>query len=185
MAEKKSGCLGRVVRVIGLVLLLMVLLFVAGGLALDGSPKFERHVDIDADRAAIHPWIVDLRRWDDWGPWRDEDPDIQYTYTERTDQVDSRMEWTMSSGSGAVWFTAIDPQTGVEYKFQWEDRAISDGAIRYEPLGDGKTRVTWSFQADLGWNLIGRYVMFFARGTFESMFDDGLAKLKTKVEGGT
>jgi len=180
---KKKGGAGSILKLLLLLFVVVVVAVVGYGFTLESKPHFERSVSIKADPDDVHEWVVDLKKWDEWGPWRDDDPTIKYTYSETTNEVGSKMSWTMKDGKGALWITRIEPNKGVWYKFQWEDYEPTDGYVTYAEQEDGTTKVIWAFDADLGNNLIMRYAMHFGRDTMETMFQKGLDKLKTKVEG--
>jgi len=180
--KKKKGGGGSVLKLLLLLIVVVVVAFVGYGFTLESKPHFERSVVIKADPDDVHEWVGDLKKWDEWGPWRDEDPNMKYTYSETTTEVGSKMSWTMEQGSGALWITKTDPKTGVSYKFQWEDWEPTDGSVTYTEQEDGTTKVTWSFDADMGMNLFGRYAMHFGREGMEEMFQKGLNKLKIKLE---
>lgn len=180
--KKKSGGIGSIIKLLLVLIVVAVVAFVGYGFTLESKPHFERSVVIKADADDVHEWVGDLKKWDEWGPWRDEDPSIKYTYTDKTDEVDSKMSWTMKDGKGALWITRTDPKNGVWYKFQWEEYEPTDGYVKYEEQEDGNVKVTWAFDSDVGMNLPMRYAMHFGRDAMEDMFQKGLDKLKKKVE---
>jgi hypothetical protein len=183
--RKKGGGMPLVVKLmifgVGVVLMLLAGVL-AWGLTLPVDYRFERSIVIDGDSDDVHAWVGDLRKWDEWGPWRDEDPDMKYTYGESTTKAGDKMSWTGKDGSGSLTFTSVDAERGVEYSFQWEDYDPTPGAVTYEEVDDGKVRVTWSMESK-DTPFLTRYFMTFGEGTMNEMFDKGLAKLKTKVEG--
>jgi hypothetical protein len=183
--KKKSSLVGRLLKVL-LVLVVLVALAVGGiyvyGTTLESKPHIERSIVIEADVDDIHSQVGDLRKWDDWGPWREQDPDMTYTYTDSTTEKGSKMSWDMKDGSGSVKFTKVDPEKGVEYIFTWENWTPTTGGVKYEPQGDGKVKVTWYFDADYSGDVLSRLFIKAGKGDMEKMFDKGLANLKNKVE---
>jgi hypothetical protein len=184
VSDKKPSTLIRLLKIGAIVLVVLVVGIVVVGFMLDDKPHISSSIVIDATPEEIHEWVGDLRKWDDWGPWREDDPDMTYTYTETTTEVGDRMEWVMNQGTGNVSLTATDPQTGVEYMFQWGDTDPAPGYISYAAIDGGKTEVTWGTNFDVGMNILGRYMMAAFRGVMVNMYDKGLSSLKDKVEGG-
>lgn len=179
--KKKGGGGGSILKLFVLLVLFAVGGVLVWGFTLPKDYKFERSIVIDADIDDVHEWVVDLKKWDEWGPWRAEYPDMTYTYTETTTEVGDKMTFVTKDGTGSLQWTAINPDTGCEYKFQWDDWDPSSGAMRYEETSDGKVKVSWSMESkDV--NFIGRYMMTIMGDGMNEMFDKGLAKLKTKVE---
>jgi hypothetical protein len=131
----------------------------------------------------VHEWTGDLKKWDEWGPWREQYPDIKYTYTENTTEVGGKSTFVTSDGTGSMTIDKTDPEKGIWFTFTWEDYPPSKGFVTYTKNDDGTTKVTWGMDsADAGMNLMYRYAGHFMRGSMEEMFDKGLGKLKTKVE---
>ena len=181
--KKKSGGIGSIIK---LGLLLVVVIGVAGvgyGFSLPSTYHFERSIVIKGDTSDVHKLVGDLKEWDNWGPWRAEDPSMKYTYSESTTKAGDKMSWKGDKGSGSLTFNSVDEDKGVEYTFQWEDWTPNPGAITYEDAGDDNVKVTWSMESDTGNNILFRYFMTFGSKQMTDMFDKGLAKLKTKVEG--
>src|SRR5690606_38039947 len=91
MADKpKKGGIS-IIKLLLLAMMLGVAGVVAYGFMLDDVIKVERSIVMDAKPRDVHKFIGDLRAWDDWGTWRDEDPTITYTYTDSTTDVGSKM----------------------------------------------------------------------------------------------
>ncbi|MCB9895322.1 MAG: SRPBCC family protein [Planctomycetes bacterium] len=180
--KKKSGGIGSVIKLLLVLIVVAVVAFVGYGFTLPSAYHFERSVVIEGDADDVHEWVGDLKKWDEWGPWRDEDPSMKYTYGESTTQQGDKMSWTGKDGSGSLTFTKVDPEKGIEYSFQWEDWTPNPGAVTYEEMDGGKVKVTWSMNADTGSNIFTKYMMSFGGDMMNEMFDKGLNKLKTKVE---
>ncbi len=164
---------------IGIVAVIAVVLVV--GLLLPTECALARTVKIDAEPAKVHEYVGDLEKWPSWGPWHDMDPTIETTYGEKTTGVGASQSWTSKDGPGELTFTRSDPQTGVAYDMTLSDMPLK-GELNYKKV-DGGTEVTWSMSGDFDVPVIGGWVKLMAAGSIEKMFDDGLNKLKSQVEG--
>jgi hypothetical protein len=163
-----------------LAVLVFVIVVVAVGFMLERDPVFQSSRVIKASPEAIHEWVGDLRKWDEWGPWRDDDPNITYEYSDTTTQIGDTMHWKMKQGTGNVKITSTDPQAGVHYMFQWGKQTPLPGKITYRPVDDG-TEVTWWFQVKSGNNIFARCMLAAFRGRMVGMFDKGLKGLQDKL----
>ena len=164
-----------------IVILGVIVLLLVGGLFLPKTFHLERSVDIQAPAATVHALVGDLRAWDQWTPWLEEDPTIVTTFGERTTGVGASQTWVGDSGDGELTFTASDPQRGVEYAMAFDGgKYPSTGALRYEPLPDG-TRVTWVMDGESN-GIVGRWFGLFMDGMVGPMFESGLTKLKATSE---
>jgi len=161
---------------------LLVLLVVAAvvGYFLPHAYKVEQSININAKPGKIHELVGDLKRWDDWTPWKEMDPSVQVRFDKETKGVGASQTWTGKDGTGFLQFTASDEDKGVEYDMKM-DEMPAKGAIRYERMGDS-TKVTWSMSGDMEMPVIGGYFALLMPRMVGGSFEKGLTKLKTEVE---
>ena len=168
---------------------LLVLVVVLGvvGVVSPTDYALEKSIVIDAPPAAVHAYVGDLRKWEDWAPWFDEDPSIVTTYSDTTTGVGAHQSWTSEGGDGELTLTKCDAQTGIAYDMSFIHEGESTpatSAMTYEPV-DGGTKVTWSMEGD--WEgamppVIDGLFNYLSDMMIGGMFDQGLANLKAKVE---
>jgi len=163
-------------------LVVLVLLLVAGvvGFFLPHDFAIEESIDISAKPSAIHDLVGDLKRWDEWTPFKEMDPSVQVTFGRETTGVGASQSWTSKDGSGTLTFTASDKKKGVEYTITLGNMP-AQGAIRYEPVGD-TTKVTWSMKGKIETPVIGGYFALLMPRMVGGAFEKGLSKLKRQVE---
>jgi hypothetical protein len=187
MADKKqSGFVGKLIKLVVVLLVIVVVLFAAGiiyGFSLESKRTFKSNVLVKADESDIHKYAGDLKQWPEWGPWKDEDPTMQWKFSDSTDEVGSWMEWTSDNPQnvGRLEITSTDPDKGIEYKIAFSGGEYYPGGVKYTEANDG-IDVEWWVYMDVGNDLTMRYVMKIFDDEMQKMFDDGLAKLKTKAE---
>ena len=162
-------------------LAVVVALFVAVGLVISGDYTVERTILINAKPGKIHDLVGDLKRWDEWAPWKEQDPSVKVTLGEKTKGVGASQTWTSDDGNGSLEFKADDDDKGIVYDMTFE-QWTSEGSIGYEQIGDA-TRVTWSMKGNIDTPVIGGYFAMLMPGMIGESFDKGLGKLKAVVEG--
>ena len=162
------------------VLLILLIVIAAVGFLLPRSYNVAESVVIDVKPSKVHDLVGDLKRWDEWTPWKEEDPSIQVTFGPETKGVGASQSWTGKDGAGKLTFTASDPDQGVEFDLNFDGKPAK-GAIRYERVGDG-TKVTWSLQGDADVPVVGGYLALAMPRLAGPMFEKGLAKLKSQSE---
>lgn len=172
----------KILRTILSVIVILIVILVVVGLFLPTSYTVERSIVIDAPAAQIHEYVGDLNNWDAWEPFREGDPTIVVTYGEKTKGVGATQSWVGESGDGALTFTKDSPVEGIEYDLIF-DQGTSESAIKYSPLEDGETEVTWTMSGDMGTPVIGGYFVLMMDSMVGGMFDKGLSNLKGTVEG--
>jgi len=159
--------------------------FVVTGMMLDKNYELSRSIIIDGSPSDVHKYVGDLAMWDEWTPWKDHDDSIVVTLGNKTTGVGAMQTWTSKDGKGELTFTKSDRKTGIEYDmafFAGEERMPSTGAITYEEVGK-KTRVTWSMKGEMNVPIIGGWYAMSMETMVGPYFDEGLEKLRKKVEG--
>jgi len=161
-------------------LLLLAIAAAAIGFFLSGDYTVERSIVINAKPADVHKLVGDLKRWEDWTPWKEADPSVHVTLGDKTSGVGASQKWTSKDGAGSLIFTAADKDKGVEYDMTYGEWT-SKGALRYEEVGKS-TKVTWSMNGTVEMPVVGGYMALLMPQMIGGQFDQGLQKLKRQVE---
>lgn len=170
--------------VVALVLLLVLVVVV--GLALPKDFEFARRTTIQAPPERIHELVGDLRRWDDWTPWKKVDPTVAVTLGPTTSGVGASQTWTGKDGGGRLVFSECDAKTGIVYDMAFINdghELPSKGWVKYTPAG-AATEVEWGMRGTMDVPVIGGYFATLMGPMMAGpMFEQGLADLKAKLEG--
>jgi len=164
---------------------ILILVFVVVGALLPRDYKVSRSVVVKAEPAKIHAFVGELKRWDEWAPWKEADPTIVTTLGPSTSGVGASQSWTGTDGAGRLTFTKCDPATGIscDMVFLHGDREMpSKTWIRYEPVAGG-TQVEWGIDGVMDMPVVGGYFAQMSDMMMGSMFEKGLDKLKMRAEG--
>ena len=166
-------------------ILVILILVVVVGLFLPTSYRVERASVIAATPESIHEYVGDLTKWDEWTPWREEDPTIIVTRGEKTSGVGASQSWVGDRGDGALTITRDSPEEGIEYDMVFDGGAyVCESAMVYDTLPNGDTKVTWIMNGNMEMPVIGGYFALVMDSMVGAMFDKGLLNLKKSVEGG-
>jgi effector-binding domain-containing protein len=129
--------------------------------------------------------VDDLRSFQRWSPWARRDSKMQTSYTGPEQGVGQKMSWKgdpSTVGEGTQEITRLVPCALVETSLDFGEQEPSRATFRLEPLPDGRTRITWSLDTDMGAGPIGRYFGLMMEGWIGADYDEGLALLKREVE---
>jgi hypothetical protein len=162
------------------VLIVILVLIVVIGLFLSSEYSLERSIVVGAKPAAVHKLVGDLNRWEEWMPWKEQDPTIQVELGQKTTGVGASQRWTSKDGAGSITFTASDKDKGIEYDMVFGDYT-SKGSIRYEQVGKS-TKVTWGMTGEIPTPVIGGYMALLMPSMIGTSFDKGLNNLKRVAE---
>jgi uncharacterized protein YndB with AHSA1/START domain len=182
--EPPASRTGRWLRWAGIAIIAVVIGAVVVAFFLPRHAIVARSVEIAAPPAVVFPLVGDLRRFNEWSPWAEIDPEAVYTFTGPIDGVGQTLNWESKDkrvGAGRMSIAAIEPGSRVvlDVDFDTEQGALSTLVV--EPAGAG-TRVTWTFDSDLGFNPVARYFGMMLDGMVGPDYEKGLARLKAVAE---
>lgn len=166
------------------ILIPLAVLVVGLGLALPDSVHVERSISIDAPRATVFVLLNGFESFNRWSPWYELDPQADFTFDGPRQGVGAKMMWSSDRsdvGSGSQAIVASEPYEMVRTRLDFADRGTARATFELEPQGDG-TEVTWSLDAELGWDLPGRYFALLLDRRLGAEYERGLANLKEVVE---
>jgi uncharacterized protein YndB with AHSA1/START domain len=167
--------------------LVLVALFLVVGLFLPTSAHVERAITTSASPQAVYDIVSGFRRFNEWSPWADLDPNTRYTYSGPDTGVGARMEWQSddsSVGSGSQEVLAVEPGRSVTNKLDFGSQGQATATITLAPEGDG-TRIVWAFDSSFEGNFLGRYFGLMFEKYIGADYEKGLARLKAVAEAGT
>lgn len=169
----------------------IILLVLLGALLLLASRQpdafaIERSLVVSAPAEMIYPRIADLHQWNAWSPYEKLDPQMKKVFNGTPGAAGASYYWNGNSkaGEGTMTVRELMPPSKVTMQLDLLKPIEGHHVVEFnlEPA-DGGTRVTWAMR---GSNTFLSKVV----GVFMNMdtmigkdFEDGLAALKTQVEG--
>jgi hypothetical protein len=162
----------------------LIALLVLVGLFLPRSAHVERSIETSADAATVYALADGFARFNEWSPWASIDPATKYAYSGPQHGVGARLEWTSDNpdvGNGSQEIVAAEPGQRVTSRLVFGEQTPATMNLTLAPVAAG-TQITWSFDADFGWNLLGRYFGLMFDRYIGADFERGLARLKAVAE---
>lgn len=160
----------------------LLALLIVIGLALPRYSRVEVRAPVDAHPATVFALVNDFRRVNLWAPRNAGDPNARVIYSGPPRGVGATVSWDGPViGSGTQQITA-------SRRYEFVETLINPG----EP-GEAKTRfdiaregsgsaVTWAFEHDHGFNLVGRYFSLLLTGVLRREYENGIAALRDFAE---
>lgn len=168
----------RVLYGIGAAIALLIVI----GLALPRHTNVTVSTQIEAHPATVFALVNDFHRMALWSPWFDTDPNVRIIYSGPDRGVDATMTWDgMIIGSGMQMITESRPFGHVASVINPGESSQVRTWFDLEG-GDGTTTITWGFEADQGFNLVGRYFALMLGNIVRRDYDKGLASLAELAE---
>lgn len=174
--------MGTWIKRVALALLIVVALAILVSLFLPTQYDVSRSVVIDAEPERIDQYVGDLRKWDEWAPWKEEDPSIVVTFGDKTSGVGASQSWAGKSGDGSLLFTMSSPEKGIKYDLFFDKGAYKcEGAMLYDPIADSETKVTWNMKGDMNTPVIGGYFAIMMDSMAGKMFKKGFLSSRRRL----
>ena len=173
----------KILRALIAIVVIFIVVIAAVGLLLPSTYTVERSIVIDATPEEVHEYVGNLEKWDDWSPWKEEDPSVVVSLGEKTSGVGASQFWVGDSGTGALTITESSPSEGIKYDLLFDGGTYEcTSSMTYGRLQDGRTKVTWEMSGDMGSSVTGGYFAVLMDSMVGNMFDKGLSNLKREVE---
>ena len=145
----------------------------------------ERSIAVDAPPQDVYERVSNFRRWSEWSPWDQLDPNMTKTYEGKDATVGSSYSWqgNRKAGSGKMTISDLDAPSRVTIDLRFLKPFKSQSTTQFALAPEaGRTHVTWTMTGKHTW-------MSKIMGIFVSMdklvgkdFVKGLEKLKSTSE---
>lgn len=151
---------------------------------LPSTTHVERSAVIEAPPQQVFSYLNDYRRFNQWSPWYERDPNTQFEFSGPATGVGSRMQWQSDHkqvGSGAQEIVVSEPYRYLKVKLEFGDGEPSEADFTLTQT-EGATQVVWAFHMDHGWNPVSRLFGLMMDGWIGPDYEKGLENLKRVVE---
>jgi uncharacterized protein YndB with AHSA1/START domain len=173
-----------VIKAIVFFLIGLTVIFYGGAYMLPAAVNVERSVQIAAPPEQVFAIAGDLRRWPDWSPLAEVDPQVAFTLSGPEQAgVGQILRWASNNpaaGNGTLTVTEHDPGRRVVYEVDYGEFGTAVSSLAFAS-SDGGTRVTWGFHADLP-GVVDRWAGLMIDRQAGAEHAKALANLKALVE---
>jgi len=132
------------------ILLLLVVVIIVGLAYVFFQPSsydISRTKVIKAPIANVFNTVNEMKTWENWGPWHDEDSTIVVTYGDITSGVGASNSWISQDGPGNMETVNVVQNELIEQKMQFGEFDPSDVIWKFKEV-EGGTEVTWQMKED-------------------------------------
>ncbi|MGG8497564.1 SRPBCC family protein [Tenacibaculum sp. TC6] len=137
----------KILKLFILFLLAIIVIGLIYASAYSGKYDVKRSKIINAPVSHVFNTVNDLKTWEKWGPWHEEDSTIVVTYGEKTVGVGASDSWTSKDGPGKMETVAIEINKSINQKISFMDNEPNDIYWTFEEIANG-TKVTWGMKAE-------------------------------------
>jgi effector-binding domain-containing protein len=155
---------------------------VIGGLFLPSRAHIERSISIDRPPATVFTLLSSLKTFHEWSPWAAIEPEAIFAFEGPDFGPGAEYEWAGAEiGEGEMTITRAEAYAFVTASIDLDARGRAEMAFSIEPKPGGSV-VTWSYDAEFGPDLVGRYVGRSFDGRLGPELESGLQRLKQLAE---
>ncbi|MDR6300584.1 SRPBCC family protein [Mesonia maritima] len=118
---------------------LLLIVLIGGAIyvaTLDGDYQVEETMLIEAPRELLFNEVNEYKTWENWGPWKEEDPNMVVTYADTTSGEGASYSWEGDeSMDGKMKTTEVIPPKSITQQITFDT-----------PFGESKSTVYWNFE---------------------------------------
>jgi len=160
----------------------LALAVVVIGVFLPSTVHVVRETVIDAPAATVFALVNDVRRMQEWSPWMRPSAGGESSFSGPRRGDGASVRFTAPTGeSGRQTVITSDPFRSVVMKIELEGSPAFRSAFMLDAL-QGRTKVIWTCDTDLGLDLLARYLRPGFRTRIGGDYENGLADLKSLAE---
>ena len=174
----------KILKFIGLGLLILIVLLVAVAYLLPRHVKVERTVTIKSSPEIVFVQVNILKNWEQWSPWHKIDPKMKLEYNNIPSGKGASYSWqsdVKNVGNGKLTITRVIPFDTIDVEMNFMDQGIALGGYNFKKV-DSTVLLTWWMDADMGNNPIGRWMGLMMDRMIGKDFEKGLNSIKTISE---
>ena len=112
----------------------------------------DRSATIDAPVDVVFAQVNDLRQWESWSPWHQDDPDMEMSYSGSEYGAGAIFEWAgdSDSGAGRMTITESRPDEYIEIRLEFIEpfESTSTTTFDFEAVDNQTTKVTWGMSGE-------------------------------------
>ncbi|GIV32800.1 MAG: hypothetical protein KatS3mg031_0335 [Chitinophagales bacterium] len=172
----------KALKIILIILVILAAAWAVTSALLPSTARVERSAVIQAPAALIFNQVNTLKNWNQWSFWHKMDTTQQLTYTGPASGVGSSYSWDgPKTGKGTLTITESTPHEKILMELDFRPHGTAQVQWSFEPT-DGGTRVTQSFQTQLGFTERIFPGLFFMDKFLGKAFETDLQNLKELCE---
>jgi effector-binding domain-containing protein len=167
-----------------LFVLVLAILALGVGFFLPSSVHMERSTEIAASPKVVFEQINSFKNFNKWSPWAKLDTATVYNYEGSETGVGAKMSWTSDNpnvGKGSQEIIVSEPYEKITNQMIFGDFEPASASFELSETENG-TKVVWSYDQDMGLNIIGRYFGLMMDKMLGPDYESGLADLKEMIE---
>ena len=161
-------------------IVIVIALFFVVGVFLPSHREVQNNLETNHPVRQVYDTLNGFKRFGDWHPLRQHDPSVKYTLSGPPKGVGAALDFDSKDplvGKGR--WEIVESDEDLRIKMSLTDEAYGTNKVHEFNLDNkGKTvDITWSYDVDYGWDLLGRYAGLYVNRTVGDDIKRGLGNL--------
>ena len=156
------------------------------GLFLPSNYQVKESIIIDTPINIVFNDVNSLRQWSNWSPWQQKDVNIYMNYEGPESGVGCKMLWDSKNpkvGKGSQEIVKSVPNKHIQTVLKFEGwNGVINASWDFEQQSFDKTKVTWTFNGQVGRNILYKYMTLMLKPALKRDYIEGLQQLKKHAE---
>jgi effector-binding domain-containing protein len=160
----------------------LIVLLIIVGLALPQHSRVVASIEIDARPATVFALVNNFHRVNLWSQWIESDPNARIVYSGPERGIGATITWDgLILGTGSQVIIESRPYEHISTVINSGEPGAAKSWFDFSDTGS-TTVVSWTFEADYGYNLVGRYAALLLEGVIKKDYERGLSNLGELAE---
>jgi hypothetical protein len=169
----------KLIKKLGIAVLIFLIVISVVGMFFPSKVEIERSIIINAPVSIVFEKVNVLKNWEDWSPWKKMDPEMKNVYNDIPSGKGASFSWQgPKSGEGSLLVAESYPDSLIVTDLEFKGEGHADSDFKFSALSENSTKVSWSFQCEVGSNPFIRVFWSIGTSMMKQSFDDGLKSIK-------
>ena len=172
----------KALKVIGVIILILVLLFLLIAALLPRQIHVEHSVVVNTHIMCPFNQVNNLHHWENWSPFDDDVTDMEHVYEGPVSGVGAVYKWSSEKGgTGSMVIMESNPFEKIMMELDFEGKGKSVTYFAFEEMEENKTKVTWGYDDEASYPL-ERVIYALMKGHLNELYAKGLDSIKGHCE---
>ena len=172
----------KALKVIGVIILILVLLFLLIAALLPKQIHVEQSVVVNTHIMCPFNQVNNLQQWENWSPFDDDITDMEKNYEGPVSGVGAVYKWNSEKGGrGSMIVIESDPFETIVMELDFEGKGTSATYFAFEEMEENKTKVTWGYDDEASYP-VERVIYAIMKSYLNDLYAKGLASIKEHCE---
>jgi hypothetical protein len=174
----------KILKILGIIIVVIIVVIGVSGMMLSGEAKLERSIVINAPVEKVYKEVNTFNNILEWSPWAKIDPNTKYEHSGPEYGVGAKYNWqsedpNVGNGSQEILESRENEYVKTQMVFEMPGEYYAEFILA--PDGEG-TKVNWTYIGKTD-QFMMKFMMLGMDGFLGPQYEQGLADLKTYVEG--